>query len=188
MHWNRTIGQTGGILLFATLALLSGRLLLFGGEKTNTPVLFPDTGESFESIFSSAVTLDRLPTGHIAFDSPNSMEVGHTYKIALALSAGESKTDIESSVARMAGSQPMQSADVKYSLQMDTQLTGPTFDIKSVTPASQTTSIAEESQWIWNVVPTQAGNQALHIILDANLDRGGSTVEQTIEVKVRPAR
>jgi hypothetical protein len=188
MHWNRTVTETGAVLLFATAAMLSGRLLLSGASRPPSPALFPDKGASAGAILTSGATPDRLPTGHIAFAAPETMEVGRPYNVALVLSAREPKLDMETSISRMSRSQRINTAEVKYSLQMDTRLTGPAFDIKSVTPSTQTTNMQEESQWIWSVVPTQAGDQDLHFILDANLDRGGSTAEHTIPVHVRAAR
>jgi hypothetical protein len=186
MHWSKSNGGTGGIMLSGTLVLLSGCFLLSGAERANRqPVSFSYANESFGSILGTGTTLDQLPTGRIALSAPSTMNLGRTYSVALVLSATEHAEELLSSVSRIAGFGQFETADVKYSLHMDTQLTGPNFDIKGSTPAIQTTTSQDESQWLWDVVPTQSGMQSLHFILHANLDRGGSTVERTVQVQVR---
>lgn len=188
MQWNKSIGGRGRIVLFATAMLVSGRFLLSGAEgPIRQPVSFPYAGESIKSGLGAGATLDQLPTGRVALNAPGTMNLGRTYRVALVFSTNEHQEELETSVARMAGFGRIETADVKYSLNMDTQLTGPNFDIKCSTPSTQTPTSHDESQWLWDVVPTQAGMQTLHFILHANLDRGGSTVERTVQVRVRGA-
>jgi hypothetical protein len=189
MHWSKSISGVGGVMIFGSLLLLSGYLIFSGAKRANRQqASFSNAGESIESILNTGLTLDQLPTGSIALGAPSNMNLGHSYNVALVLSPRKPRRGLESSVSQIVGAGQIETADVKYSLHMDTQLTGPNFDIKSSTPSTQTTTTHDESQWLWDVVPTEAGIQTLHFILHANLDRGGNTVERTVQVQVRDSR
>ncbi len=176
-------------MFFGTLTLISGYLLLSTTERVNRqPVSFPYAGQSVGNVLDIGLTLDQLPTGRMALGAPGTMNLGHTYSVALVLSPREPAKQLESSVSRIAGPEQIETADVKYSLHTDIQLTGPNFDIKCSTPSTKTTTSYRESQWLWDVIPTQSGMQTLHFILHANLDRGGNTVERTLQVRVRDSR
>jgi hypothetical protein len=132
--------------------------------------------------------LQTLELGNIAFNSPRTLQRGHSSVIHLVLSATESVEKLKDLITE-AGEK--EGARIRVSDQMEAQLTGTGFRIEAITPQVQGVSHTDVTVWQWEIEPTKLGPQSLHLTLSVLLDVKGRqiprvirTFERTIEVYV----
>jgi hypothetical protein len=126
--------------------------------------------------------------GNIAFNTPDTLEFGDSEMIQLLLSKQESIQDLQDKIGA-AGEK--EGARIRISSQMQARLSGSGFGIEPVTPEIQAVSGTEATEWIWEIKPTEEGNQRLHLTLSVLLSVDGErtpravrTLERAIDIRV----
>ncbi|TWT86926.1 hypothetical protein Mal64_37560 [Pseudobythopirellula maris] len=122
--------------------------------------------------------LDALPIADIAFNTPEEIPLGETAMIELLLSMTESEEELAAGVS---GPGPVESARVKVSNEMEARLSGLGFEIEPITPESQAVSRRDRTQWRWQIRPTQADAQPLHLTLSAQVRVDRDSLTRTIK-------
>lgn len=190
-------------MAFALLAL-AGALLL--REPPAAPVTTPPvlTGAAWTDAEASAGKsrggaeeedgtssidrfLDSLETANLAFNSPATMNLDRTAVVQLVVGPGRTEEDLARLITE-AGE--VQSASVRIADDMEAKLTSGAFRITPITPALQSVSRREPTEWKWEVQPLQPGPQRLHLTLtavflvDGRERQRATTFERIIEVGV----
>jgi len=151
----------------------------------------PDTAATIQKPSPQAPALDPLsridevlasfPVGNMAFNVPESIEIGQTFTVRLILSPKKSITEIQSELDRsLQTKQSIESAQVRLSSQMEARMTGENFDIVAVTPETLAISGSEDTQWTWDVTAKQGGPQQLHLTVSAILYINGETTPRVV--------
>lgn len=121
--------------------------------------------------------LERMSSGNIAFNAPQSMSLEDTTTIQLKLSLNTEISDlkrlIESEGAR-------EGFSIKVADRMEARLTGQNFAITAITPEVQAISRSEVTSWSWEVKPKTKGKQYLHLTLTALIEINGNSAPRTI--------
>lgn len=132
--------------------------------------------------------LEKLRLGNIAFNTPKSMNLHNTAVIQLLLGAttpiSELKRFVEEEGEKVG-------ARIRISNRMEARLSGPNFAITAITPETQAVSLAEITEWKWEIKPKSTGHQLLHLTLSAIISVEGAatprairTFDKVIEVEV----
>lgn len=121
--------------------------------------------------------LEKLDWGNIAFNAPDSMRLKRPAVIQLLLSTRETAESLQAQL-KAVGSR--ESARVQVSDRMEARLTGHGFDIVAITPEIQAVSRQQNTEWKWDIKPTDAGKQHLHLTLSAILQVDGEKTSRTI--------
>ncbi|MGB5136465.1 MAG: hypothetical protein WBN89_14975 [Prochlorococcaceae cyanobacterium] len=121
--------------------------------------------------------LERMSSGNIAFNAPQSMSLEDTTTIQLKLSLNTEISDlkrlIESEGAR-------EGFSIKVADRMEARLTGQNFAITAITPEVQAISRSEITSWSWEVKPKTKGKQYLHLTLTALIEINGNSAPRTL--------
>ena len=144
-------------------------------DETDKPPLPPDAIISSTADIMSEVDrkLDALPLGNIAFNTPESIPLGHTATIELLASLKEAEAELRQSVH---GVGAVESAhDIKISDQMEAKVTGLGFRIEPITPERQAVSHTQETKWRWQIEPTKSDALELNLTLSALIKIDGES-------------
>lgn len=136
--------------------------------------------------------LAGLPLANIAFNTPTTIPLGESEIIHLVLSTRET---IETLQTMIDSGGEKTGAQIKVGNEMEARLTGKGFKIQAITPETQAVSGVEQTEWKWEVEPTDGGKQRLHLTMSAILHIDGQkvprvlrTFERNIEVRVTWSR
>ena len=149
-------------------------------DETDKPPLPPDAIISSTDDIMSEVDrkLDALPLGNIAFNTPESIPLGHTATIELLASLKEAEAELRQSVHAVGA---VESAhDIKFSNQMEAKVTGIGFRIEPITPERQAVSRTQETNWRWQIEPTKSDALELNLTLSALIKIDGESSARTI--------
>jgi len=154
--------------------------------SVSTPVANPTASDPITEILQS------LPTGNIAFNVPQSMNRDDTKSIQLKLSLVAPIDDLKKSITEEG---EKEGTTISVSDLMEADLTGSNFTITGVTPETQVISSTDETEWEWDIKPTDTGLQKLHLTLSVLLDFKGTstpravrTFDKEIDVEVTPGQ
>jgi hypothetical protein len=132
--------------------------------------------------------LEKLELGNIAFNTPKTVNLRDTALIELKLNLN---TPIEKLKQMIQAAGEKDGARIQVSDRMEARLTGSNFSITAVTPEVQAVSRRDTTEWKWEVKPSSAGKQYLHLTLSAFLSVDGMatprairTFDKIIEVQV----
>ncbi|MFM2002748.1 MAG: hypothetical protein RI963_2174 [Planctomycetota bacterium] len=132
--------------------------------------------------------LASLEWGNIAFNTPQSMNLGDTAIIQLVLGLD---TEIEDLKQKIEAKGEKEGASIRVSDRMEARLSGPNFAITAIAPEIQPVSKSESTNWEWEVKPQGQGHQNLHLTLSALIEVDGTstlklirTFSRDIEVEV----
>jgi len=132
--------------------------------------------------------LEKLEFGNIAFNAPRSMNFHDTALIHLMLGLA-TPTDELKRMIEAEGEK--EGARIRVSGRMEARLSGPNFAITAITPEIQAVSQSDVTAWKWEVKPSSAGRQYLHLTVSALLNVDGAstprvirTFDKVIEVEV----
>lgn len=132
--------------------------------------------------------LASLEWGNIAFNTPQSMNLGDTAIIQLVLGLD---TEIEDLKQKIEATGKKEGASIRVSDRMEARLTGLNFAITAIAPEIQPVSTSESTNWEWEVKPQGQGHQNLHLTLSAVIEIDGTstlklirTFSRDIEVEV----
>ncbi len=128
------------------------------------------------------LALSDLPLGHVAFTTPDSMELQETKTIVLLLSLRET---IEALRSAIEDDSTPGAAVVRVSEVMEAKLTGSAFETRAVTDERQPISASERNAWIWEVRPRSGGKHGLFLTLYAHLRVGDRDERKVVKVLER---
>ena len=149
-------------------------------DETAKPPMPPDAIVSSTDDAMSEVDrkLEALPLGNIAFNTPESIPLGHTATIELLASLKETEAELRQSVHAFGA---VDSAhDIKISDQMEAKVTGLGFRIEPITPERQVVSHTQETEWRWQIEPTKSDALELNLTLSALIKIDGESSARTI--------
>lgn len=143
------------------------------------------------NLFAADVTQSNMPVGNIAFNAPEKMELGKAENIQLILSLKQSIDDLKNEITAPG---KKIGASIKVAERMEASLTGNAFVITPTTPSTERAIISlENTNWQWEVVPKEKGEQQLHLTLTAIINVNGKdagiaekTYDYNIKVDVTP--
>jgi hypothetical protein len=136
--------------------------------------------------------LEALPLGSIAFNVSTAMTLNRSNDVHLLLSPSMSVEDLQKQlVERLSRETKVEGIEIRIAPRMEARLSGTNFSILALTPEVQPVTWKEPTEWQWEVRPTEAGNQALHLTLTAILQIEGKdstrairTFDRDIQVQV----
>jgi len=144
-------------------------------ERPSGDVAVPDpTAHSLALVDS---ILSSLAQASVAFNAPVSLNLKGTATIQLLLDINKSVDQL----SQMIQAEGVKQGDrVRVASRMEARLTGPGFEITSITPEEQAVSSLEPTEWKWEITPTQPGRHNLHLTLTALLQVGDATSRRAI--------
>jgi hypothetical protein len=148
-----------------------------GAVSPGPPAAPPIAASPGDAIAALDRVLEGLAMANIAFNTPESINFEQTAIIELVLSLGMPIEELKEVVVAEGAKE---GASIRVSERMETRLTGPNFAITAITPEVQGISGVEITQWKWEVKPTQAGSQRLHLTLSALFDVDGTRTSRVI--------
>ena len=101
--------------------------------------------------------------GNIAFNKPESMQLDKTTELQLVLSPTKPAEELSGLIE---GEGTVQNRSLKVSDYMEATLYGENFTITNATQR-KLVSKSGVTEWRWDVTPTKAGSQKLHLVLNA---------------------
>jgi hypothetical protein len=132
--------------------------------------------------------LSSMRFGQIAFNTPESIQLGDSFELQLLLSLRDSARQLQKRITAIGR---RQGARIRVSDQMEARLTGFGFDIEAITPEQQAVSDRARTEWRWDAKGTQVGTHRMHLTLSALLNLGGErttwtvrTFDRTLTVRV----
>lgn len=148
-----------------------------------------DKAKSVRSGNETDLFLSKLAVGQIAFNSPDSMELGEVKTINLLLSLNKT---IEELAREIKTSDKIEGAKVAVADSMEARLSGTGFSILAVTRETQAISMKQPTEWKWDIQAQTVGVQQLHLTLTASVTVNGvktprtlRTFDKTIDVRVK---
>jgi hypothetical protein len=137
-------------------------------------------------------TLEALPLGSIAFNVSTAMTLNGSEEVDLLLSPSMSVEELQKQLLeRLSRETTVEGIEIRIAPRMEARLSGTNFSILALTPEIQPVTWKEPTEWRWEVRPTEAGSQALHLTLTAILQIEGRdstralrTFDRDIEVHV----
>jgi hypothetical protein len=167
----KIIWAAAGLISFLLIVLaVSARYYRSAVEDSTLDVLFPG-GRVVDR------ALKQMPLGSIAFNAPESMNFYDTAAIELKLGL---TSDIDYLKGQIEAAGRQHGARIRISDRMEANLIGSNFDVTAITPALQAVSQTEVTEWKWEVKPTSAGVQDLHLTISALLDVDGAATPRVI--------
>lgn len=137
--------------------------------------------------------IGRLGEANIVFSPPVRMRVNEKRVVELLLSMQQSIEKLSRELMDATNAQA--ASGVKVSPRMEATLTGTGFEIQSLTPTEQVVSPSGTTRWSWELSPTKAGKQLLHLSLSARVEVEGRdapfvvrTFDRAIEVEITPTQ
>ena len=153
---------------------------------TATALPAPDPAE----VARSALT--QLTQGRIVYNPPEEMQFGQPERVEVRISL-DPEANLESGLQ---GSGLPVEEQIPVSTFMSVRLTGPAFEITSLSSEEQIIAQDTYTQWSWDVVPVRSGEQRLTLTVTARVKlpdfgeeaRDLPIIEREITVKVTPVQ
>ncbi len=121
--------------------------------------------------------LEKLPVGNIAFNAPTAIGLEDTASIQLILSLSKPVEELKQMIEAEG---EKQGESIKVANQMEARLSGPHFQIQTVTPETQVITSEDVTKWAWEAKPLKPGRQKLHLTLSAKFTVQGQPTSRTI--------
>jgi hypothetical protein len=163
--------------------LVLGIITQYGPNPTKTKIERMDTKptELVPVTVPVMVVIDQilatLPLANIAFNAPPTLRLGHSAVIQLFLSMQHSIEQLQATINAVGESE---GASIRVSPEMEARLSGVGFKIEAITAEVQAISERDRTEWKWEIEPTKAGRQNLHLTLSAILDVANNHVRRTV--------
>lgn len=126
---------------------------------------------------------EGLPSGTIAFNTPEQMMLDKPGAVALRLSLSEPVESLTAAVRAAIGDTGalVGTARVRFSRAMTATLEGQGFDITPDAATSHPVAVSETkpTEWVWQVTPRKTGDLFLSLSLDAILSIDGREAPRT---------
>lgn len=121
--------------------------------------------------------LENMAQGNVAFNVPSQLKLDEVAVISLLLGVEE---DIKVLVSKVRAEGQKVGARIRVAPRMEARLTGRNLQITAITPEEQAVSQKQITQWKWQITPTTAGKQTLHLTLSALLTIEGQTTPRVL--------
>jgi hypothetical protein len=159
------------------------------GRPAPRPSTSPPPSLDFAAIDRA---LEALPVGSIAFNVSPVMRLNRGDNVRLLLSPSMSVDELqEKLLEQLSRETKVEGIQIRIAPRMEARLSGTNFSILALTPEVQPVTWKEPTEWRWEVRPTEAGGQALHLTLTAILQIEGKdstralrTFDRDIHVEV----
>lgn len=132
----------------------------------SAPFTKPADGDMFEVAASTSDALSSLRTVPVAHETPKSAVFGQAFTVTLSLDATGDDTATDS----LPGTGNIVEGEARVSQTVQALVSGESFEVEAITPATQRVSPLTENVWRWKVTPRAVGNQELMIEMFALLD------------------
>jgi hypothetical protein len=133
----------------------------------------------------------KLKEGTYTFAPPSPIKVDEWRTIGVAASIKKDAQELEKMLRQIVpDAGRMESVGGKVGPMMEAKLTGESFDIKAVSPASQTIAEDAAARWLWEVKAKEPGKRRLHLVVTAIIPDGSAPptevalMNRDIEVEV----
>ncbi len=123
--------------------------------------------------------LASLALGNIAYNTPSSMRCDEKTKIQLLLSP---RTAIEELKQKISGLGEKVGEQIRVADVMEAGLYGKAFETHALRPERQAVSGADDTEWQWEIVAREPGNQELHLVISAVLTVNGREGSKVLKV------
>ena len=152
-----------------------------GSSRSPSPISVPSPTRIEPSPVDPYVAIDkvleRLSSGNIAFNAPQSMSLGETTTIQLRLGLNTEISDLKRLIESEGAKEGF---SIKVAERMEARLTGQNFAITAITPELQAISRNEITSWSWEVKPMTKGKQYLHLTLTALIEINGNSTPRAL--------
>jgi TIR domain len=141
------------------------------------------TASATNALEAVDAALKKLDLGNIAFKVPERLPVQQHATVILLLSPTQNAAQLTATLRQetAAGEKVESDERIQISGLMEAKLSGPAFDIRAITPEEpQMVSRTEPTEWKWDVTPKQAGQQSLHLTINAIVKFDGANHPRTI--------
>jgi len=122
--------------------------------------------------------LTKLTWQHLAFSAPDSMELGSTGSVELAVGGGKSQSEL-AELLDSAGKRD--GHKVQVSDRMEAHLSGAGFQITATTPEPQVVSTRQVTLWKWEIKAIELGSSRLNLSLNALLSIDGKDSPKSVQ-------
>jgi hypothetical protein len=106
--------------------------------------------------------LEAMPLGNVAYNTPSSMRCDEKAKIQLLLSP---RTAIEELKKKISGLGEKVGEQIRVADVMEANLYGGAFETHALRPARQAVGGVDDTEWQWEIVAKEPGNQELHLAI-----------------------
>ncbi|MBS1560963.1 MAG: hypothetical protein JSS89_05115 [Bacteroidetes bacterium] len=141
---------------------------------------------------SATVTLDTVPIAtptpatlrittqraSIAFNAPDEIQLDDVQRVQLRLSVRKTVEELKQEIVE---SGSVESAAVNIGNVVTAKLSGDGFEITELTPAEQGILEADDTEWRWQVTPTEPGEHFLNVSLSTKLNVDGKEITRSIK-------
>lgn len=117
----------------------------------------------------------RLAAGHVLYNPPAEMQVGRRERVEVRITAGTTET-LAAETLQGSGAPVVESIPVNTFMKV--RLTGDAFGITPLSSEEQFVVAGAYTEWAWNLVPRQAGDQNLTLLITARVLLPGYPAEQ----------
>jgi len=143
----------------------------------------PGDDDMFGVASTTADLLASLRTVPVAHETPKDAVFGRPFTVTLSLDATGDDNALES----LPGTGNIVEGEAQISDTVQAFVSGQSFDVEAITPATQRISPLTENVWRWKVTPTAVGSQDLTIELFAMMGAEAlplRTYRDSVEVEV----
>jgi hypothetical protein len=123
--------------------------------------------------------LESLTLGNIAYNTPSSVRFDEKTKIQLLLSPRKAIEELKQKISGLGEKvgEQIRVADV-----MEARLYGDAFETHALRPERQAVGAVDDTEWQWEIVAKEPGNQELHLIISAVLTVNGREGSKVLKV------
>lgn len=133
----------------------------------------------------------RLAAGHVLYNPPDEMQVGRRERVEVRITQGRAET-LAAETLQGRGAAVVESIPVNTFMKV--RLTGDAFTITPLSSEEQFVVADSFTEWAWDLVPLQAGDQNLTLLITARVllpgypaeQRDLRIIERHIDVDVKP--
>jgi hypothetical protein len=123
--------------------------------------------------------LESLTLGNIAYNTPSSMRCDEKTKIQLLLSPRAAIDELKQKISGLGEKvgEQIRVADV-----MEAHLYGEAFETRALRPERQAVGGDDDTEWQWEIVAKEPGDQELHLVISAVLNVNGREGSKVLKV------
>lgn len=114
----------------------------------------------------------------IAFNAPDEIQLDDVQRVQLRLSVQKTVEELKQEIVE---SGSVEGAAVNIGNVVTAKLSGDGFEITELTPAEQGILEADDTEWRWQVTPTEPGEHFLNVSLSTKLNVDGKEITRSIK-------
>jgi hypothetical protein len=141
---------------------------------------------------STTATLDAVPAtmptpstlrvttqrASIAFNAPDEIQLDDVQRVQLRLSVQKTVEELKQEIVESGG---VEGASVGIGNVVTAKLSGDGFEITELAPAEQGILESDDTEWRWQVTPTEPGEHFLNVSLSTKLNVDGKEITRSIK-------